>query len=309
MRSHQIGAGPFNSAATQTLRSRGKINRVRTLGDISIVCPMVRRRAIYKENNVSETQVATREKKDTRQMTVAEMFESLAPQIAKAAPSHITAERLQRIFLTAMRQNPKLMKCDRLSLMGSIMLAAQLGLEPNTPLGQCYLIPYGDQAQFQLGYKGLIELAYRSGHFKRISAEKVDSADKFSYELGTDAFIKHIPADEPSGEIVKYYAVYELANGGKDFKIWSREKAHKHGKRYSKSFSKPDSPWQTSFDSMAMKSVVIDLLRLAPKSAESPLAQAVAHDNGMPRADIQGEDIALSVDFDEVRGKDEESTE
>lgn len=220
--------------------------------------------------------------------TIGGLIERLKPQIARALPSTVTPERMARVVLTAIRGNAKLQSCNPLSLMGAIMQAAQLGLEPNTPLGHCYLIPYGTEATFQLGYKGLVDLAHRSGQYRRISAYAVDKADVFRYAYGLDPALEHVPAEKPAGQITYYYAVYELANGGRDFVVWSREKVLAHGKKYSKSFSKPDSAWQTAEESMGKKTVLIDLLRYAPKSVE--LARAVSVDERV-------------VHFDELSGE------
>lgn len=207
--------------------------------------------------------------------TIGNLINKLKPQLQKALPKHVTAERLARVALTAVRVNPKLGLCNQASLLGAIMTSASLGLEPNTPLGEAYLIPYKAEAQFQLGYKGLLKLAHNSGQYKQITANAVDEADEFSYSYGLNPDLKHIPADKPSGNIVRYYAVYHLVNGGFDFKVWSRDKAEAHGKQYSKSYS--SGPWKTNFDQMAMKSVLIELLKMAPKSIE--LSNAVASDN------------------------------
>ena len=94
-------------------------------------------------------------------------------QIEKALPSVITPERFTRIALTAYSRNEKLQECTAESFLGSMMQAAQLGVEPNTPLGQAYLIPYRNkgvmEVQFQLGYRGMIDLAYRSGEVQNLS--------------------------------------------------------------------------------------------------------------------------------------------
>ena len=108
--------------------------------------------------------------------TIKDWIKVMEPAIKKALPSVITPERFTRMALTAISVNPKLAECTPKSFMGSLMNAAQLGLEPNTPLGQAYLIPYKNkgnmEVQFQIGYKGLIELAYRSGEFANIYAKR-----------------------------------------------------------------------------------------------------------------------------------------
>ena len=229
--------------------------------------------------------------------SIGALIEKLKPQIAKALPKHVTPDRIARVALTAVRVNPKLGMCNATSLLGSIMVSAQLGLEINSPLGEAYLIPYLDkkrnttEAQFQIGYKGLLKLAHNCGQYKQITTNAVDEADEFSYAYGLVPELKHIPADKPTGNIVKYYAVYHLTNGGFDFKVWSHNKAEAHGKQYSKSYS--NGPWKTNFDQMAMKSVLIDLLRMAPKSIE--LARATVSDNQMFTVNPNDPDLNLDV--------------
>ena len=104
--------------------------------------------------------------------TIKDWIKTMEPEIKKALPNVITPERFTRMALTAVSVNPKLAECTPRSFMGALMNAAQLGLEPNTPLGQAYLIPFKNkgvmEVQFQIGYKGLIDLAYRSGEFLSI---------------------------------------------------------------------------------------------------------------------------------------------
>ena len=221
--------------------------------------------------------------------TIGAMIERLKPQIERALPKHVTAERLARVMLTAIRNNPRLQQAEAVSLMASIMTAAQLGLEANTPLGQCWIIPYKNnktgryEAQFQMGYQGLVELCYRTDKYKVIDAYAVDEADNFEYEFGTNGYVKHRPADKPTGKIVYYYAYYKIVNGGENFKVWSRDKVYQHAVRYSKSWDKKEnkfffgSAWAENFDSMALVPVIKNVLKVAPKSIE--LSTAMRNDN------------------------------
>ena len=113
-------------------------------------------------------------------------------------------ERFTRITLSALSTNAKLQETTPQSFLGAMMTAAQLGLEPNTPLGQAYLIPFRNkgvlECQFQLGYKGLIDLAYRSGQISVIQAHTVYENDEFEYELGLDPKLKHVPAKGRQGK-------------------------------------------------------------------------------------------------------------
>ena len=252
-------------------------------------------------NGEKEEKKEVAKKQPAKQDSIGALIEKLKPQLAKALPKHVTPDRLARVALTAIRNNPKLQQADPMSLMGAIMTSASLGVELNTPLGEAYLIPYKREAQFQLGYKGVLKLAHNSGQYKQITAHAVDEADEFSYRYGLHPDLQHLPSDDPTGNIVKYYAVYHLVNGGFDFKVWSYKKAEAHGKKYSKSFN--SGPWQTNFDQMAMKSVLLELLKTAPKSIE--LSGAMASDNQSFTVNPEDPDLnidSIQTDF-EVEGE------
>ena len=207
----------------------------------------------------------------------------MTPQIEKALPSTITADRFTRMALTAVSRNPMLASCNPQSFMGALMQAAQLGLEPETPLGQAYLIPFRNnkkgvtECQFQIGYKGLIDLAHRSGEFKNIEARVVYENDDFEYEYGLNPKLYHKPAMKNRGKVICYYAVYNLVNGGFGFEVMSREDIEKHANAYSQSYRRSSSPWQTNFDEMAKKTLIKRVLKYAPIKTE--FAREVATDN------------------------------
>ena len=159
-----------------------------------------------------------------------------------------------------------------------MMTAAQLGVEPNTALGQAYLIPYNNhgnmEAQFQLGYKGLIDLAYRSGEVSIIQAHAVYANDEFEYELGMDPQLKHVPAKENRGEPIAYYAMFKTKDGGYGFEVMSVADVERHARKFSKSFG--NGPWKTNFDEMAKKTVLKKVLKYAP--LKSDFVRGVAQD-------------------------------
>ncbi|CAM5246888.1 Recombinase RecT OS=Lysinibacillus sphaericus OX=1421 GN=LS41612_10660 PE=4 SV=1 [Lysinibacillus sphaericus] len=193
----------------------------------------------------------------------------MGPQIQRALPKHMDADRIARIALTAVRATPKLLECDQMSFLAALMQSAQLGVEPNTGLGQAYLIPYGKQVQFQLGYKGLIDLAVRSGQYKAIYAHEVYKEDEFSFAYGLHKDLVHVPSTNPEGEPIGYYAVYHLKNGGYDFVYWTRERIDKHAQKFSQAVQKGStSPWKTNYDAMAKKTVLKEVLKYSPKSIE-----------------------------------------
>ena len=198
--------------------------------------------------------------------TMQGLIKAMEPQIKKALPSVITPERFARMVNTALSSTPKLQACTPMSFIGAMMQAAQLGLEPNTPLGQAYLIPYGNVCQFQLGYRGLIDLAYRSGEVSSIQAHEVHENDVFEYEYGLDPKLRHVPAKADRGPVVWYYAVLKLKNGGVGFEVMSREDVEKFAMKKSKAYR--NGPWQTDFDEMAKKTVLKKVLKYAPLKTE-----------------------------------------
>lgn len=222
-------------------------------------------------------------------------------EIAKALPSVMTPERFTRIVTSAISTTPQLAQTTPQSFLGAMMTAAQLGLEPNTPLGQAYLLPYKNhgrlECQFQIGYKGLIDLAYRSGHVTIIQAHEVRDNDEFSYSFGLEPTLHHVPARSDRGQVVCYYAMFRTKDGGFGFEVMSREDVEAHAKRYSKSYGGSFSPWSTNFDEMAKKTVLKKCLKYAP--LKSDFIRAVASDETI-KADIapdMSEVPAVEVDY------------
>ena len=204
--------------------------------------------------------------------TIQDYIKILEPEIKKALPSVITPERFTRMVLSALSVNPKLGACTPKSFLGAMMSAAQLGLEPNTPLGQAYLIPYKnkgvDEVQFQIGYKGLIDLAYRSGEVEVVQSQIVYANDEFECEYGLEPKLKHIPASGDRGEPVSVYAMFRTKSGGYGFEVMSMDDIRAHAKKYSQSYGSSYSPWSTSFEEMAKKTVLKRVLKYAPMKSE-----------------------------------------
>lgn len=202
--------------------------------------------------------------------TMRQYIKTMEGDIAKALPAVITPERFTRMVLSAISVNPKLAECTPKSFLGAMMTAAQLGVEPNTALGQAYLIPFRNhgtmECQFQLGYKGLIDLAYRSGDVSIIQAHVVYENDEFTYELGLDPTLKHKPAAINRGNAIAYYAMFKTKDGGYGFEVMSIDDVRDHAKRYSKSFG--NGPWQNNFDEMAKKTVLKRVLKYAPLKSD-----------------------------------------
>lgn len=195
---------------------------------------------------------------------------SMKGQIEAALPSVITGERFARMVLTAMSNTPKLASCTPKSFLGAMMQAAQLGLEPNTPLGEAYLIPFMNhgtlECQFQVGYKGMISLAHRSGLY--VQAHEVHENDEFDVEYGLEPKLVHKPVFKDRGPVIAYYGVWKDKDGISGFEIMSKEDVEAHARKYSQSYGKGFSPWKSNFDEMAKKTVIKKALKYAPLTTE-----------------------------------------
>lgn len=232
------------------------------------------------QNRTNSGQLAEKNAKATLEGYI----KALAPEIEKALPSVITPERFTRMTMTALSSNPLLGKCTPKSFLGAMMNAAQLGLEPNTPLGQAYLIPYYNnrekkyEVQFQIGYKGMVDLAYRSGEVSIIQAMIVHENDLFECEFGLEPKLKHVPADKDRGKPVKVWAAFKTQNGGFGFDVMSMDEAEKFALKYSQPYKQgKNTPWKTDFEEMAKKTILKRVLKLAPMKSDFVKA-AIAQD-------------------------------
>lgn len=254
-------------------------------------------------------------KKAPEQKSMQQYIKSMEGEIKKALPSVITPERFTRIVLSAISVNPKLGSCTPQSFLGAMMTSAQLGLEVNTPLGQAYVLPYSNkgvlEAQFQLGYKGLIDLAYRSGEVEVIQAHVVYENDEFTCEYGLDPKLTHKPADRDRGIPVKVYAVFKTKSGGFGFEVMSMDDVRRHAEKYSKAYGSGFSPWKTSFEEMAKKTVLKRVLKYAPLKSDFVRAavqdEVIKKDISEDMYSVPSETI-LDAEFSEIT-VDEETGE
>jgi recombination protein RecT len=197
-----------------------------------------------------------------------------------ALPRHMNADRLIRVALTSFNVTPKLLDCTPRSLLGAVIQCAQLGLEPGV-LGHAYLIPYGKDVQLVVGYKGLIQLARRSGEISTIAAHEVHAKDKFSYQYGLEPKLVHVPSEESDrGPVTHFYAVVRLKDGGAQFEVMTKAQVDAHRDRYSRAAKQ--GPWVTEYPEMGKKTVLRRVLKLSPASIE--VQQAVDLDE---RAELQ----------------------
>lgn len=226
-------------------------------------------------------------------------LKAMTPALQEALPKNtgMSPERLSRITLTTLKQNPNLLNCTIESLLGAVLQSAQLGLEPNL-MGSCYFIPYKNTVSFQIGYRGLIDLATRKGEVKAIVANPVYENDIFVEEYGLNETFKHIPTRTGDrGQLKYYYAYAHLSNGGFKSCVMSVEEIEKIRNDHSISYryDKTGSIWVKHYDAMCTKTVIKQLCKLLPISTETH--NAIAHDETI-RKDITAEAVHVEYESD-----------
>lgn len=245
-------------------------------------------------------------------------------QLKAALPRHLTAERMARIATTEMRKVPKLAQCDPMSFLGAVIQCAQLGLEPGNALGHAYILPFDKsykegnawkkrtEAQVIIGYRGMIDLARRSGQIVSIEARAVYEGDHFECELGLESKVKHVPDwQNPnranSSKLRFVYAVAKLKDGGVQFDIMSRaevdgimarSQGYQSAQRNIAKGEKGDNPWLSDYSSMALKTVVRRLFKFLPVSIE--IQTAVGLDELAEAGVSQQNSAIIDGNFQEV---------
>ena len=195
-------------------------------------------------------------------------------------------------IVSLVNATPQLRNCDPNTVLASCMTAATLDLPIHPALGLAYIVPFKDSATFQIGYKGLIQLAIRSGQYRYLNACPLYEGQLQSVDKLTGAITLNAEAPD-QGEVIGYVASLQLNNGFRHAVFWKRQEVENHAVRFSASFKSKSSPWQTDFDAMALKTVLKALLtKWGILSVE--LQNAIASDNTTDRngdqvnIDIQG---------------------
>ena len=239
---------------------------------------------------MSNTQVATQQKN----MSLGELIHSPAVvgKLNEVWNSPQMANSFMSSVISVANGNPQLRNAEPMSIIGAAMVAATMQLQVIPTLGQCYIIPYGKKAQFQVGYLGLLQLCQRSGQFKKILAAPVHegeyvSGDEFDEEYVFDK------KQKKSDKVIGYMAKFELLNGFTKVAYWDIEKVKAHATKFSQAFRAGfNSPWKSDFDAMAQKTVLKSILKFAPKSIE--MQNAVTFDQSVINtntSDVQDLDI------------------
>jgi recombination protein RecT len=215
------------------------------------------------------TDVTEKKAEPKQQLTIRQQLSNpaLLKQIAAALPSHITPERMARVALTAINKTPKLAQCTQESFFLALMTCSQLGLEPDGRLA--HLIPYGNQCQLIIDYKGLVDLAYRSKQVTAIHAEVIYEGDRFEYSLGK--VLVHTPwawrTDErpfERGKVLGAFCIVTMTDGEKH-EVMTLDDIDAIRKR---SKSSSSGPWVTDWNEMAKKTVFKRASKWIPLSPE-----------------------------------------
>jgi recombination protein RecT len=209
-------------------------------------------------------------------------------QIARALPKHgaLTADRMIRIVMTSLSMNRNLWQCSEQSLLAAVMQAAQLGLEPDGALGMASLVPYGNQCQLIIGYRGYIQLALRTGAIKDIRTRLVYDGDEFEVTYGIEENVHHVPkrmemkamaetldalaggrGDALEPDPIAVYGVAVYVNGGHHFEVLYADDVARI-RNCSKGWKHPSSPWQQWKGAMWRKTAVKQTLKYCPLAAE-----------------------------------------
>lgn len=258
----------------------------------------------------------------TRNKTIYDMVQAQAPGFKMALPEGYSSDRFTRVALTAIKSNEKLQQCDPASLLGALMLSAQLGLEPNSPLQEAYIIPFkskqGMMAQFQIGYRGLEKLAWNSNMVESLNFDMICENDEYEYVLGFEYRFSHrIDLKKQRGEAIAYYAVAMIKGGGKILHLMTKDEVLKHAKKFSKTWNDKNqnfggyynspSPWDTDFDAMALKTVIKQLVdkKLPKRTTDEALkfSYAAVSDTAVLRpTEIQMNDFnSKRLDISEIQ--------
>lgn len=248
---------------------------------------------------------------NTEPPSLIKLVQKQTPEVARALPMHLkeNAESYTRALITLIKQTPKLAICDPYTVLGGLMQASSLGLEFG-PLGHCYLVPFKnkgrDEAQFVFGYRGKIDLTWRSGKLVNIAAEDVHEGDKFEIHKGLHRDLIHdYDVRDERGEVIAWYMTAEFVGGGNHFVVLNRQGVEEH-RKHSKSKDSDYSPWKTNYNAMARKSCIHEAGPFLPMTRDD--ARNFNLDNvvvkGTSVNDLEYEEVDY-IDVDEVPDADE----
>jgi recombination protein RecT len=223
------------------------------------------------------------------------LLESRQGSIRAVAASFMDPERIIKVVLNSFSKSPKLMECTGVSIFRSVLASVELGLEPGGATQQAYLVPFGRECTLIIGYRGLVELSYRSGLVASVNTGAVYEGDVFEEEGGLEPKLRHVKGngDRMDSLLTNVYAVVKLKDGGMVYDSMNRKEVDAIRKR---SRAGNDGPWVTDYAQMARKTVLRRALKLAPVSVE--LARALALENAVDAGETTRG--ILDSDFDDI---------
>ena len=234
------------------------------------------------------------------------------------------SQKFMTSILSAVTNNPTLQECDSMSILNCAFLGERLKLSPSPQLGQYYMVPFNDKkkgmkvAQFQLGYKGYIQLAIRSGEYKKLNVLAIKEGELIKYDpLNEELEVNLIEDDEirETTSTIGYYAMFELVNGFRKTLYWTKKKMLTHADKYSQAFNKESyqkilegkipqedmwkysSFWYKDFDGMAFKTM---LRQLISKWGIMSVEMQKAFDNDMATIQDDGQPYYIENDQEQV---------
>ena len=203
------------------------------------------------------------------------------------------SEYIKGLLISLFKESPDLLNCRPESIWRAIASIVKLGLKPDGMMGECYLIRYGQEAKLQIGYKGLVELARRSGEISKIVTYVVREGDEFEYSTGIESYERHKPCDSANRSeqpITHAVAAIKLTNGEINLQVMDWSALERHKTQYSKGANSKHSPWNTAEEQMCKKTVLSGLLR----SGCVPIQTDVEIDMKQPNP------VVANVEFEEL---------
>lgn len=244
------------------------------------------------------------QKTDTPPQALQRILAAHEGSLRKAIAKNMDSGRLIRVAVNAMHRSPALWNCSMSSIVNSVVLTGVLGLEPNTPLGHAYLIPYGKECTFQPGYRGLMHLACRTADVKKFDPHLVFIGDEFEIEYGFNERFRHVPKEQ-SEEWIGAYSFVKFNDGEPSVLYMPKARILKIRDQFSKAYqnNKNTSPWTTSEDEMALKTVIKRHIKRFDLSIE--IATATEADDQAER-DMKQESY-IDAEFQEIAKASEEA--
>lgn len=199
-----------------------------------------------------------------KQLTSPNVMEMVKTRIGEKSGAFVSS------VLDLIGSDGNLMQCDPNMVMKEALKSAALDLPVSKTLGFAYVVPYKGQPQFQIGYRGLIQLAIRTGQFKYLNADVIYEGEEIIQDRirGT----MEIKGKKTSDKAVAFFAYMQLVNGFEKAIVWTKEQVEAHAKRYSKAFGSSSSPWKSDFEAMAKKTMLLRLKSYMPMSIEMSTA-------------------------------------